>query len=128
MNHIEGLNYHNLQTQIERKKSWRPYMATESDTSIVLTDMDHFPYTRFFRGVPGSYKPIVQDRQAGWRPRQDACYDKKPNFHRPSPLSNFCFENPCTTTYPCHLAPPVVTIGKTAQNIASNDTDFPMYR
>lgn len=37
----------------------------------IPTDMDIFPYDRFFQGKPGSHKPHVFDRYAGFRPRQE---------------------------------------------------------
>lgn len=117
----------NVLSQIERKKSYQPYWATEQTASLVLTDQDSFPYNRWWRGDYQSSMPIVAEREAGWRPRQDACYSKKPNMHNPPPLANFCFETPCSTVFPCHPAPKLATIGKEAVNIASNNSCISEY-
>jgi hypothetical protein len=67
----------------------------------VITDMDHFPYTRFFRGVYNSTNPVVLEREAGWRPRRNACYSV--NYcNDKGPYPNHCFETACSTVYPCH--------------------------
>jgi hypothetical protein len=41
----------------------------------VVNDMDHHPYTRCFRGVYYSSEPIVMEREAGWRPLHNKCYN-----------------------------------------------------
>ena len=67
----------------------------------LFTDMDHFPYTRFFRGQYQSSEPHVFDREAGVvihdnkdyiKPVPDFVNDYKPNF---------CFEAACSTRRPC---------------------------
>lgn len=125
---INNLNYQNVLSQIQLKKGYLPYYATENTTSIVLTDYDYFPYKRWWRGQTGLDTPIVAEREAGWRPRQDACYSKMPNLHKPPALADFCFETACSTVYPCKVAAPVDTIGKIATNIASNNSPIIEYR
>jgi hypothetical protein len=49
-------------------------LATANLVRYSLTDNDHFPYTRGFRGAPTFCDPRILDRAAGFRPRQDACY------------------------------------------------------
>lgn len=68
----------------------------------VFTDMDHFPYTRFFRGNYASTSPVVFEREAGvvvhdnfgyTNARSPTAMDRKPNW---------CFESACSTRFPCH--------------------------
>ena len=41
-----------IKKQIERKNNYNiPYYATKNSVTKTMTDMDHFPYTRYFRGV-----------------------------------------------------------------------------
>lgn len=98
---INDSNVNNVRVQIARKKQSVPYHATAHDSSGVITDYDSFPYTRWFRGVPESSKPIVAEREAGWRPRHDRCY----RFSQPAAKShypNHCFQGPCHFTHPCY--------------------------
>jgi hypothetical protein len=82
-----------------------PFYGSIQDTSNVITDQDHFPYNRYFRGVYNESKPIVFEREAGWRPRNDACYKQivAPTYYRPK----YCWEGPCSTIYPCDPEGPV---------------------
>ena len=41
----------------------------------VLTDVDHFPYTRHFRGRYNSDRPTVWSREAGYSPLFNGCYN-----------------------------------------------------
>ena len=50
----------------------QPYM---SSGPTIHTDMDTFPYPRFYRGKYDSTKAIVFEREAGWEPRKDQCYE-----------------------------------------------------
>jgi len=77
-----------------------PYYARSDTVKNMVTDMDHFPYTRFFRGVYNSDKPQVFDREAGWRILQPQCYTPMLGYKEPE-YPNFCFEAPCSTVYPC---------------------------
>jgi len=64
------------------------------------TDINEFPYPRFYRGQALNPKPIVWEREAGIS-----------TLLKPSPLvysspsvdasSLYCFEAPCNTTFPC---------------------------
>ena len=56
-----------------KQQDQKPYM---SSGTTYKTDMDTFPYPRFYRGVYNNPEAIVFDREAGWRPREDACYVK----------------------------------------------------
>lgn len=89
-----------VRRQIAQKIS-RPYLANNQTVLNSVTDMDHHPYTRWFRGVYYYPDPIVMEREAGWRPIRNYCYDLvMPNFPEEQP--HHCFEAPCTTTFPCY--------------------------
>ena len=98
---INNSNVNNIRNEINRKKGCDPYFATSPITTNVVTDYDNFPYKRYFRGVPSSYKPIVAEREAGWRKREDQCYNKQNIFTEIS-YPNHCFETACSTVYPCY--------------------------
>jgi hypothetical protein len=95
----ESANIVSIRKQISIKNGYNPYYATVNDTKSVITDMDHFPYTRFFTGIPTSSEPVVFKREAGWNS----------NFSNSSPnestkeniYPNHCFQGSCSTTYPC---------------------------
>lgn len=101
INKINKTNVSNVRSQILQKKSYKPYFSDKNTVSLVLTDYDNFPYKRYFRGIPSSVNPIVAEREAGWRIRNDNCYDEKEPQEVPGPI-NYCFEAPCSTVYPCN--------------------------
>ena len=82
-----------------------PYYATIQDATTVITDQDHFPYKRNFRGVYNDSSPTVFEREAGWRPRHDDCYKEMvtPTYYRP----NYCWQAPCSTVFPCDAGAPI---------------------
>jgi hypothetical protein len=89
-----------VQQQILLKNSPIPYYA---DTKIVnnsITDMDVFPYPRFFRGKPTDPNPNVLEREAGFRNRYQAGYTPQITLP-PGPKPNVCFQPACSTIFPC---------------------------
>jgi hypothetical protein len=98
-NSINKKNVDSVRMQINKKNGTSPYYATSGDSSS--TDMDSFPYHRFFRGQYNSVKPIVFEREAGFRPIDTNCYAK--NIDRgESRYPNHCFQVACSTVYPCY--------------------------
>ena len=99
---INSSNLKHIREQIDYKnQSINPFYATSENASQVVTDQDHFPYTRFFRGVYDNPNPVVFTREAGYRPRHENCYDiVSPPTKDPKP--NHCFESACSTVYPCY--------------------------
>ena len=100
MSELTMNNINSVRAQIARKIDYnRPYYADPPATHGVITDMDHFPYKRYFRGVYYESHPVVMEREAGFRPRRDSCYTQislpKPNH------PNYCWEYPCSTVKPC---------------------------
>jgi hypothetical protein len=90
-----------VRAQINGKLSSEPYFANSNTVKTSVTDMDHHPYTRWFRGVYYYPDPIVMEREAGWRPINNTCYNNvAPMVKDPEP--NWCYEVPRTTTFPCN--------------------------
>jgi hypothetical protein len=90
-----------VRAQIAVKNSSLPYLANNKAITQSVTDMDHFPYNRYFRGVYYYPDPVIFEREAGWRKRHDNCYDLI--IPPSSPLMpNNCFEAACSTVYPCY--------------------------
>jgi len=97
---VEQNNLNLIRYQISRKNNLEyPYYATENMAKNILTDMDHFPYKRYFRSVYHQSDPRIMDREAGYSTRIDDCYkylsipDVKPH--------KFCWQNACTSVKPC---------------------------
>jgi hypothetical protein len=94
-NNVDAIRY-----QIGYKLNYNvPYYATRNTTGSVITDMDQFPYKRYFRGVYYEDTPTIFEREAGWRPRHDECYTDLvvPTICKP----NYCWEYPCSTCVRC---------------------------
>ena len=124
---INQTNVNNVRKQILRKQSSTPYFSTEQNGAGVLTDFDSFPYQRFYRGVPESDKPIVLEREAGWRPRHDNCY-KLPPVNNPEVYPDHCFEVACSTTYPCYPKYLQKIADRDALNLVINKSCIQQYR
>ena len=100
---INDANISSIRHQIALKKSNIPHFGTSNQVSSIITDMDHFPYTRYFRGVHNSAEPVVFEREAGWRPTHDPCYKGSCDKSEENPsYPSHCFEAACSTVYPCY--------------------------
>lgn len=68
----------------------------------VETDMDNFPYNRFYRGIAGCSRPRVFDREAGHRRwnNDGYFYQYSPSVITPRKFEG-CFQIPCSTILPC---------------------------
>lgn len=99
---INNNNVQNIRGQIDMKKGHNPFFATGLSAQQVLTDYDTFPYPRWFRGVPQSTRPIVAEREAGWRNRNDNCYKLATPVEVTYTYPNTCFEGPCSLVLPCY--------------------------
>mgnify|MGYP003335878145 CR=1 len=87
-----------MENLINLKQQPHPYLS--SGTIIPRSDVDSFPYKRFFRGEYNNSRPVVVDREAGWSQRCDKNYTpikKVSEEYYP----NHCFQGPVTTVYPC---------------------------
>lgn len=98
---INQQSIESVRHEIAKKISSRPYFANGDTVDNVVTDMDHHPYTRWYRGVYYYPDPIVMEREAGWRSRRDLCYEViAPQVKSDDP--HHCFEVPCSTILPCY--------------------------
>jgi hypothetical protein len=96
---MEDNNKEHLENEIRRKNSTSPYYTNYSYYNI-HSDHDEFPYRKSFKSVVKSDKATVDNRDAGWMPRK---YNKNPNVYKDKSLSSIlCFQNPCSTVYPCY--------------------------
>ena len=91
----------NVQTEISKKLNYSsPYYARKKTILGMETEMDYFPYNRFFRGEIGNPEPTIFDRKAGYKPIEE-CY--KPFFYHNKPqYQNYCFQTAANTVYPCY--------------------------
>ena len=88
-----------IQQQIQQKMGADPYFCPTSVFTSVRSDLDEFPYRRFFRGQANRLYPTVWDRGAGYS-KIIASPIEKP---KPSTgLTDLCFQIPCSTVLPCH--------------------------
>jgi hypothetical protein len=102
--YINNRNVHKVREMITRKEgTCVPFYATVCNTESVITDFDTFPYPRFFRGRFNSEKPIVMEREAGFRIRDDQCYSVTPcKGCEIEEYPAHCFEVACSTVFPCN--------------------------
>ena len=124
---ITNSNISSVRKQIDLKKGSDPYYGTINQADAIITDMDHFPYTRYFRGVYDSSQPVVFEREAGWRPQRDSCY-RNNQHNKPNPYPNHCFEAACSTVYPCYPSSLRRDADRDALNIQINDACIVQYR
>lgn len=124
---INKQNVQSVRSMINSKISPKPYYATSHTVTNIITDMDHFPYTRFYRGVSYFPDPIVFEREAGWREMEQSCYRTKCEG-KGEPYPNNCFEAACSTVYPCY--PPYFSkfADRDALNVQLNKACTVQYR
>lgn len=85
-----------IQDMIKKKNSYQPYMSSANDIKLILTDIDHFPYRRFYRGIYNDDKPHIWEREAGYFPIQP----NKQTAIFPVNYPNHVFQVPCSTILP----------------------------
>jgi len=107
-NAIINKNITLVRDMINQKKCLdKPFFATSQNITGVVTDYDHFPYTRWYRGRYLSEVPIVAEREAGYRTRHDACYGiNKCCSSDLEDKPNVCFQDACSTIFPCNPCDP----------------------
>jgi len=88
-----------VEHQMAQKAGYLPYYQNQA-VGRVMTDMDHFPYTRYFRGIYYLDEPVVMDREAGYREMESYKYFRDPP-DEPCPYPTHCFQVPCSTILPC---------------------------
>lgn len=99
---LNQLSIETIRSQIDLKNSANPYFSNGSIVKSSVTDYDHHPYSRFFRGVYYYNSPIVMEREAGWRPLQNSCYKMIiPEQEGDRREPEYCFEGACSAVLPC---------------------------
>jgi len=63
-----------INEMIKRKNNDMPHYVNPKMICSIVTDMDHFPYHRFYRGRYYSDRPTVIAREAGYRQLRNVCY------------------------------------------------------
>lgn len=121
---VNDSNVASIRKQIYMKNGYNPFFGTINGAQSVITDMDHHPYTRFYRGVYNSSQPVVFEREAGWRPQRDVCYSMN-NHAQPGEYPNHCFASACSTVYPCY---PTKNSGRDYMNVQLNRSCTVQYR
>ena len=101
MNELNNQNYDNVHKMIQNKNSSCAFFATSANAESVITDYDHFPYSRWFRGKYNSDVPIIAEREAGFRRRNDSCYKMIRCGDAPMEKPRICFQYPAGTNFPC---------------------------
>ena len=84
----------------QMKNNTNPYYPTQQSIRSIVTDFDHFPYQRFYRGVYENERPVILDREAGYRMQENSCYREK--IVTKTEYPNHCFEGPASVVYPCY--------------------------
>ena len=121
-------NVQNVRKQIACKQGYLPFFGTIDNAEAEITDFDHFPYTRFYRGVYNSSDPVVIEREAGWRPRQNQCYQVSECGKQKAPYPNHCWESSCSVTYPCYPGYLAKYTDKAALDVMLNNACIVQYR
>ena len=106
LSYTQKINVNNVETirnQIRLKQQNLPYYGTRQN---IITDMDHFPYTRFFRGQYQESNPIVMEREAGVRIVNNQCYADKCSDKASTP-PNLCWQMGCSVILPCKPEIPI---------------------
>lgn len=124
---INQKSIESVRREISKKIGSRPYFANGESVDNVVTDMDHHPYSRWFRGVYYYPNPVIMEREAGWRPRHDTCYEVIAPA-QPSTDPHHCFEVPCTTTLPCYPKYLTKYADKDSLDVMINTACIPQYR
>lgn len=92
-----------IESQIQQKNnpSFDPYSPNPLYIFDVQTDVNEFPYRRFFRGKRFSDQPHVWEREAGYSPILSTLDTSSPNPSslRLAPRSTY-FQVPCSTQFP----------------------------
>jgi len=97
---MNEMSISSVRESIAKKIGQNPYMANNKTVINTVTDMDHHPYNRWYRGVYYYPDPIIMEREAGWRPQRENCYNL--NIPpEPTEDPNYCYQTPCSTIHPC---------------------------
>lgn len=76
----------------------RPYNSYADDVMKIATDVDHFPYTRFYRGKYNDTNPHIWEREAGYHVLQPQDYQRHLTYQIPE--FSLPMQIPCSTVIP----------------------------
>ncbi len=79
---------------IDKKVESSPSFANGNTVRNVITDMDVFPYNRWFRGVYYYSEPVIFEREAGYRKVENSVVNVAPLEKQ---YESACFQVPCST-------------------------------
>lgn len=100
-----------VRDQISQKNSLEgPYYATGNIVENSINDMDHFPYDRYYRGIPDSDCPVVMEREAGYRKQHDYAYTPCPHLP-PDIKPKFTFQTAGSVIFPANPSNCVTYVG-----------------
>lgn len=91
-----------IKKQIEQSiSSESGYFPSPQEIYQVQTDINQWPYQRYFRGKASSTEPIVWEREAGFQ--EILLQSSVPSIigFQNEIESSMCFQIPCSTTLPC---------------------------
>ena len=72
------------------------FFATQNAVPLTVTDMDIFPYPRYYRGIHQIEQPVVFERSRLENHHND-CY--KPKDYTPVTHVEYCWQTPCSTVF-----------------------------
>lgn len=102
-----------------------PYYPPPCEIFQIRTDVNQFPYRRFFRGRAFDETPRVWEREAGWSPLQEE-RGEQPSTTSPSSLlmapANAYFQVPCSTQFPQFETLPRFSDGRITATQKKKDT------
>lgn len=78
----EDNNIKIIREEIEKKRNPSPYTVGKNVINYIVNDMDHHPYTRWYRGIYYSSEPMIIEREAGWRSINNGCYSQHVQIER----------------------------------------------
>jgi len=90
-----------IKLEIEKKKQSQPYYPDPQLIFQVKTDINEWPYQRYFRGKKDSDRPVVWEREAGYSPILTSINTKN-QVNENTLFANCCFQIPCSTILPCN--------------------------
>jgi len=94
-----------IRDEIKKKNSFNPYFPPNHMIFNIRTDVNEFPYRRFFRGKMDDMNPNVWEREAGYSPIVSSI-DVSNKVNQSLLLGNStCFQYPCSTIIPCSSDP-----------------------
>jgi len=114
-------NFEAVRALINRATSDQPHFANSQSVMGVVTDMDHHPYSRWYRGVYYFPDPIIMEREAGYREQKNNCYTPNP-VYVPDKDPCTCFEPACSTIFPCYTSEKRRFKHLEEQNACTNNT------